>query len=252
MPEEQETFEPVETDTQGLSEEAATEPEDIFSVTIDGEDSEVTLSELRSGYQRQADYTRKTQEIAEERQRLQQAETIVSALEADPAGTLRALGSAFGVEADTPPPASKSSTRSFDPWEESEQETVDPTDQRIAKLEGQLERQAQLTRQQNLANQVEDLKSKYGEFDDKQLYQHALKHRIPNLEVAYTHMTYGDVTAAAQKLQADAEVTERKRDAAVVGSGSATQSGAVVSDQMANKRASTIREAFALAKKQHS
>ena len=38
-----------------------------YTVTIDGESHEVTLDELRSGYQRQADYTRKTQEVAAER-----------------------------------------------------------------------------------------------------------------------------------------------------------------------------------------
>ena len=65
---------------------------------MDGAESEVTLSELQQGYQRQADYTRKTQELASERQRLEQAEAIVSALEADPQGALTALSTAFGIE----------------------------------------------------------------------------------------------------------------------------------------------------------
>lgn len=38
-----------------------------FSVKIDGKEQEVTLEELRAGYQRQADYTRKTMATAEER-----------------------------------------------------------------------------------------------------------------------------------------------------------------------------------------
>lgn len=40
----------------------------LVSVKIDGEEQEVKLSELRNGYQRQADYTRKTQELAQQRQ----------------------------------------------------------------------------------------------------------------------------------------------------------------------------------------
>jgi|TARA_R100000742_G_C4267800_1_gene86032 hypothetical protein len=42
--------------------------EPIYTVTIDGTDFEVTQDELIQGYQRNADYTRKTQELAAERQ----------------------------------------------------------------------------------------------------------------------------------------------------------------------------------------
>jgi len=42
--------------------------EPIYTVTIDGTDYEVTQDELIQGYQRNADYTRKTQELAAERQ----------------------------------------------------------------------------------------------------------------------------------------------------------------------------------------
>ena len=49
--------------------EVETQPEDdpIVTVKIDGKDVEVKLSELKNGYQRQADYTRKTMEVAEKR-----------------------------------------------------------------------------------------------------------------------------------------------------------------------------------------
>lgn len=39
---------------------------------VDGEELEVTLSELRNGYQREADYTRKTQQVAELRKAVEQ------------------------------------------------------------------------------------------------------------------------------------------------------------------------------------
>ena len=48
-----------------------------FTVTVDGEQMDVSQSELINGYQRQADYTRKTQELATERERLAQGEAIV-------------------------------------------------------------------------------------------------------------------------------------------------------------------------------
>jgi len=38
-----------------------------YTIKVDGEEHEVTLDELRNGYQRQADYTRKSQSLAEQR-----------------------------------------------------------------------------------------------------------------------------------------------------------------------------------------
>lgn len=56
-------------------EEEAEEP--TFTVTIDGKEEEVTQSELLQGYQRQADYTRKTQALTEQRKHLEaQAEQV--------------------------------------------------------------------------------------------------------------------------------------------------------------------------------
>ena len=48
-------------------EEATQETSPAYTVKIDGEEFEVTLDELRNGYQRQADYTRKSQSLAEQR-----------------------------------------------------------------------------------------------------------------------------------------------------------------------------------------
>ena len=50
-----------ETSTQEISEEP------IFPVTIDGQKYEVNQQELINGYQRQADYSRKTEELSIER-----------------------------------------------------------------------------------------------------------------------------------------------------------------------------------------
>lgn len=45
------------------------------TVTLDGQDQPVSVDELKAGYQRQADYTRKTQSLAEERRQLQSERT---------------------------------------------------------------------------------------------------------------------------------------------------------------------------------
>ena len=59
-PEEEETEEEVDTPT-------------VYSVKINGEDHEVTEDELIKGYSRQADYTKKTQELSQYRSQLDQA-----------------------------------------------------------------------------------------------------------------------------------------------------------------------------------
>lgn len=60
---------------EGVEPEVTEEPEQIaesakFTVKIDGKDEQVTQDELLAGYQRQADYTRKTQEIAQQREQI--------------------------------------------------------------------------------------------------------------------------------------------------------------------------------------
>ena len=52
---------------EAAAEPQAQEPEPTVTIKIDGKDVEVPLSELKNGYQRQADYTRKTMEVSEQR-----------------------------------------------------------------------------------------------------------------------------------------------------------------------------------------
>ncbi|WP_343577947.1 hypothetical protein [Pseudomonas sp.] len=68
---EAEAEEATEEAVEAAEEQAEEEPQK-FTVKVDGKEVEVTLDELKNGYQRQSDYTRKTQEAAELRK---QAET---------------------------------------------------------------------------------------------------------------------------------------------------------------------------------
>ena len=227
----------VLTDSPDSSVEVQQEPAGgSYTVKVDGSEEQVSLDELRDGYQRQADYTRKTQELASERSRLQQAEAIVQSLEADPAGTLEALGDAFGVARTTGEP-----TGAVDPWDE-----PDPNEQRLATLEARLEQQDRVHRRQQVEKQVEVLKGSYGEFNASELYQHALKHKIGNLEAALTHMRYNDVASRANKLEQDQERTDAKREASVVEPSGSKQAG---SSTEPVSKPNSIREAFADAKR---
>ena len=73
-PEEEEAVEAAEEDEPEDEVEVEVEDEvveietpQVYTVKIDGDEHEVTLDELRNGYQRQADYTRKSQSLAEQR-----------------------------------------------------------------------------------------------------------------------------------------------------------------------------------------
>ena len=64
-PNEIESYEAEETSESSDIQENSEEP--MYTVTLDGTDLSVNLEELIQGYQRNADYTRKTQELAQER-----------------------------------------------------------------------------------------------------------------------------------------------------------------------------------------
>ena len=71
--EEAEEVEYVEDDEEGeyevdeVEEEEEVEQPDIYTVKVDGEEYEVTQDELLNGYQRQQAYTKRSQELAEQR-----------------------------------------------------------------------------------------------------------------------------------------------------------------------------------------
>ncbi len=246
MPEETEAIEPVEsTDNLETSTEVPEEP--AYIVKIDGEEAQVSLEELQNGYQRQSDYTRKTQEIAAERERLQQAERIVSALEADPEATLQTLARSFDVDIAGSSPEEQ--TKISEEWE-----AMDDTERKVAMLEKRIEEQdkrfavqEQAQKVRKIEQEVTSLKEKYGEFDHDELVNHAIANRIPNLEAAYTHWRFNDVKSVADKLSQEQEITSKKREASAVTAGGSSQSTSKVES---TSKPSSLREAFALAKEQ--
>ena len=64
-------------------------------VRVDGEDVEVPYSEAIRGYSREADYTRKSQQVAQQRQEAELGLRIQQALAADPQRTLRLLAEQY-------------------------------------------------------------------------------------------------------------------------------------------------------------
>ena len=77
--EEDESFEEEsEEEEESVEEEEESEEPDeeegevLYAVTVNGEEREVNLDELLSGYSRQSDYTRKTQELSSDRKQMEE------------------------------------------------------------------------------------------------------------------------------------------------------------------------------------
>ena len=62
-----------EDESEESAEDQEEEEEPLFTVTANGEEIEVTYDELLKGYSRQADYTKKTQDVAQQRKEYEQA-----------------------------------------------------------------------------------------------------------------------------------------------------------------------------------
>lgn len=90
----------------GIEVEAPEPQPDLSNMTFElpGVDAPLTLQDLKDGYLRTADYTRKTQTLAEERKAHEQAVNLWNALQNDPEGVVRYLASEAGfIPADAAP-----------------------------------------------------------------------------------------------------------------------------------------------------
>ena len=72
QPTEEEESQPVAEDESFEEETDVEEGEELYTVKVDGTEREVSLNELLNGYSRQSDYTKKTQQLSQERQQMGQ------------------------------------------------------------------------------------------------------------------------------------------------------------------------------------
>lgn len=226
------TSEPVEAVSQEPTE---VEPGERYTVTIDGETHEVTLDELRSGYSRQSDYTKKTQELAEARKRLGAAEALATALDKDPINTLKALNEAYQV-GDT--------KVSQEEWDE-----MDPQEQRVARLEQELNSIRARDARSTIDSEFRALESEYGDIDRHEIAAHALKHDL-TVTQAYRDMNFDTIRQEKERFATEAKVVEQKRNAKLPHSGSGAQRGAVSPNTQGKKM--SVKEAYLAAVEQQA
>lgn len=131
----------VEFETDNPAGDGSESDSSDYLFEVDGK--KITLDEARNGWLRQSDYTKKTQELAEMRSRLAEAEAITAALQQDPVGTLKALQDAFGVSL---------GESQDDPYAD-----MDPEAARIAVLEQKIAAQEQAASQAAIEAELQGL-----------------------------------------------------------------------------------------------
>lgn len=222
---EQGTEEPVGDDEAAEEQPDAEEPEQTYPVRVDGQEVQLTLSELQNGYLRHADYTRKSQQLAADRVELDEASEIRRALYANPQNTLAVLARHFNVDlGEVEPP---------------EDVPAGPTAEQRRLMELESWRDNELYRQREAAvdGEVARLKQVYGDFDEEQLYSYAVSNGVGNLETALRAMTYDKAGNARREV---------KRKAGAMAGG--TGANGIVKPKPAPTSISNFRDAYEAAR----
>lgn len=210
-------------------------------VKLDGEELQIPLSEAIAGYQRQADYTRKTQELSQQREKIEFASSLQAALEKNPAATLSLLSQHYGLP--NTPDVEAVDEESFSP----EERKIRELDKRVASFED-------FQNQQQIEKEISGLQTKYSDFDVKEVVSSALRMNTTDLEGVYKQLAFDKIvaqskleSAAKERLkQTENSVLEAKRAASVVSGGSSATSA--TSDKTAP--ITSVADAWAAAKRQ--
>lgn len=249
MSDAQEGFEPISTEadpgaaTAGgeqitdLPEAPAREYFDLDEVgdrfvrlKIDGEDIEVPVAELRAGYSRQADYTRKTQELAEQRKQAEYALTLKAALEAQPEETIRLLARQHGLTL-AEQQQLRDQAAALQPDED---EFSDPLERKVVGLERQLQireqREQQEAADRQLRQAIGGLQNRY-QADDatvRQVVQTALQMNTgpDSFDTIYKGIMFDRMQQARQQAQQQRATEDQQRQAAAQQAGQVTGAGA--------------------------
>lgn len=209
-------------------------------LSVSGDEVEVPLKEAISGYQRQADYTRKTQELADQRKELAFAQAIQEALDNNPSETIALLQQHYGVMQED---------EFFN-----EDEFLDPVEQQYRTLDSRIRAFEEAQALQELEQTVSSLQNRYGEiFDANEVVAKALAIGSTDLEAVFKQIAFDKVLTQrsaqndyqAQKSAEESAIIEQKRQAAIVSGGASAKNASAGSDSI-----TSLRDAFSEAKRQ--
>jgi len=211
---------------------------------VDGEESEISISEAIAGYQRQADYTRKTQQLSSDREDFQFASALQAALEDSPADTIRMLQDHYGIS-------------KRDAEQLVEDENLDPTERRYRDLDNRLAQFEDDRSLREVEDEISALQDFYGDdFDVQEVVNSALKRGTTDLEGVYKQMAFDRIvaqsrleTGASQRRAATEDSVVQSKRAASVVSGGSSATGNTTSE--GRGPITSIADAWAAAKLQH-
>lgn len=189
-------------------------------LTVRGEKVYKPLRDVVNGAMMQEDYTRSKQEIAAEREAVNEARTIQAALENNPAEAIRILDEIyetglFGQTTQEPTGFEETLEEPQDEWRGEVDSFI--KDQRLAQAEARIE------------TQLDFIEKNYDPNVDRDaVVQHALKTNNFDLVDAYKAMAFETVRQArvAEQERADQEAQDRKKKDAVVDGGRGLARGA--------------------------
>jgi hypothetical protein len=223
------------------------DPDNRFTrVRVADEDIEVPYSELVKGYSRTADYTRKTQELAQQRQEAEFGIQLQRALQSNPQATIRYLAEQAGLAIPAPQQPAAA---------EPEEEYADPLEREV-----RAERQARLVLEQRLNQRemdehvertVNGLRSQFNATDDdiRDVIQVAMANNYPvdALPMIYKAITLDKLQArvtAANAAKAERDAAETRRKAAAATASQVISQGTAGSNGLTNRTELQERPTF--------
>lgn len=229
---------------------------------VDGEEVEVPLSEVMQGYQRQADYTRKTQELAQQREQIAFWQQVDAAAKVNPQLTLEYLQQHYGVQ---PQVAAQDAD---DEWGY-DQSDDDPYARQLNELRQQVAPAVEYAQQQQAAAYIDQvvsgLSTKYGEeFNATEVIAEAYNRKIfdpAQFESIYKEMSFDRYRAKAdansqtqnQRLQEEAaKKAAAAAQAAVVTSGVSASAMNKAAASPRTGQATSVWEAWEQSKAEHA
>jgi hypothetical protein len=228
-------------------------------VKVDGQDAEVPLREALQGYSRTADYTRKTQELAAQRQQAEYALTVQRAIQSNPAEALGLLARQYGVAYEQP----SNEGYENDYEDDDDDQFTDPLERQIREQQRQISR---LTEVQETRNAQEILQSAIGglqrryQLDDatiRQVVGTALQNRMgpESFDMIYKNIAFDRAQQLRGQQLQQRQAAEASRSAArdragqLIGTGGSSNGAGGVPTSGGNP---SIHEAFAAAEREHN
>lgn len=203
-------------------------------VKVDGEDVEVPLGEALRGYSREADYTRKTQALAQQRAEAEYALTLQRALQAQPEETIRLLARQAGLtlaeEQQLRQQVQQQPQR--EPWED-EDRFSDPMETRLERLERELQerdaRDQRAAADQHLRQAIGGLQSRYQATDEqvREVVSQALQMGAgPDaFDMIFRSIEFDRMQQARQQYQQNRTAEDQQRQAAAQRAGEVVSTG---------------------------